>query len=153
MRLAVLLVLTVTASGCLSATATASERRKRGVACVAAGAAVTVLGGYLMADAMDSNEGLDGLEQGLAGNALLAAGLGTMGFGAVSIFSAFVMDLKPREVAPVEQQVVTPPPPEADRTACVTWQANRDQERDPTRRAALDAAGPAHCRVPASDAR
>ncbi len=151
MRLAVLLALSITASGCLGSTS--SERRNRGLACVAGGVAVAVLGGYIVSESSGPDDGLETLPQGLAGTALIGVGLTTVGFGGANLVSALAMSVERSPAGPVERQEVTPPPPETDRTACVTWRANRDQERDPARRAALDAARPAHCRVAASGAR
>lgn len=93
MRLAVLLAVSVTASGCLAHTA--RERRQKGGVVLATGAAM-VAGGVLLCQY--------GHRQENDRDGWLAA--------------------------------------------CATWESNRDAEHDPSRRAALDAARPAHCAPP-----
>jgi len=138
MRLAVLFAIAATGSGCLGHTA--RERRESGGVALAAGAAM-VVGGVLLARESQRQEGFDGLPEALGADVLFLAGVPTAAIGGFNVLSSFGPDQVVTEDRPLPLEAA-----EQRDAACATWQSNRDQERDPARRAALDAARPAHCR-------
>jgi hypothetical protein len=140
MRLAVLLAVSVAASGCLAHTA--RERRQKGAVALAAGAAL-VFGGVLLAEEGAANENLlVAMPEAIGGSLMVIGGVGAAAVGSFNLLTGFGSD------QPVTEHAPPPLDTTADRAAaCATWRSNRRSEHDPARQAALDAARPAHCRA------